>query len=103
MSSHVVNKLSPGYVSYHCLLLFDTEPCTKVSGGALADLKSNSSVDLVILVTKPAVCDATIAEWQFYAANKGMFYADIWRPAAGNKFVLIGSKRLDATEVGMQV
>ena len=101
--SHGVNKLSPGYVSYHCLMLLDTEPCTEVSGGVLADLKNDSSVDLVIMVTKPAVCDATIAEWQFYAANKGMFYADIWRPAAGNKFVLIATKHLDATDVGMQV
>lgn len=74
-----------------------------MSGGPLADLKADSSVDLVIMVTKPAACDVTIAEWQFYAANKGIFYADIWRPAAGNKFVLVGSKRLDATEVGMQV
>ena len=79
------------------------EPCTEVSGGPIEDLSNDASIDLVILATKPATCDATIVAWQFFAANVGMFYADIWRPSAGNKFTLVATMHLDAVAVGEQV
>ena len=48
-------------------------------------------------------CDGNVTSWEFYARDKGVFYASVWREEGIGHYVLVGKNLVNATNIGRQV
>ena len=48
-------------------------------------------------------CDGNVTSWEFYARDRGVFYASVWREEGIGHYVLIGKNLVNATDIGRQV
>lgn len=48
-------------------------------------------------------CGGKVTEWEFWADNKGTFFASVWRVGEFNTFKLIGKNKVEADKIGLQV
>ena len=57
-----------------------------------------------IVMTAMAIkCDGNVTSWEFYARDRGVFYASVWREEGIGHYVLVGRNLVNATDIGRQV
>ena len=73
--------------------------------GPIMNLNRRAGDWLNIFVDIPIKCSGALDKWEFYATNKGVFYASIWRETVDHNetWTMIGSNKIEATHEGPQV
>ena len=63
----------------------------------------NYRYNTIVLTAMEIKCDGNVTSWEFYARDKGVFYASVWREEGIGHYVLVGKNLVNLTDIGRQV